>query len=573
MRIKTFTGRSLDELLPKIREELGPNAVVLGQREKVVGGIGGFFGTKQIEVTAADQMPNDDALIAIDERVAEGSLVAAGAGAPSSAGATTDPAESALAERFRTAMKMGRAGGIDVTDTWDPAQDAELAHEYGRVLENAAANAPLGSGFTELDVPTVSRTQPTAVALDPIEQARALAERTHDHVAASTRRIDASYGAAESSIAGTYGPPAALPSNLPPRAARSFQASVHDAPADQQPYAPGSVQFTRQQVEDVLRADLAPTMSNVAETTQVPRAVDPISAAIDLVDLQALTALRAASEVAKRAADDWRSEAGPDLETSLRQLADAGVDDDVAASIAQIVLRHRQPFAPRTPVAQLVSDVVEETLDVRSGFPLRTGHAHRLAVVGASSSGKSTVVAKLAKTYVDSGLRVGVVVILPNDPHAAVMQDQRFTSIGADVRYVTSVQQAQAAAGTFDHHDLVIVDTPGSTATDHGVFAHVDACLRTLGVDDVHVVVPLATSSREAAHTVDDFLPIGANRMIVSRVDESRYFGQLLNLGFRLGLPMTFLSDGPHIPEDLRAASAREIASRILTSTPGLHES
>ncbi len=40
---KTFRGRSLDDVLPQIREELGPDAIVLRRREGLAGGVGGFF--------------------------------------------------------------------------------------------------------------------------------------------------------------------------------------------------------------------------------------------------------------------------------------------------------------------------------------------------------------------------------------------------------------------------------------------------------------------------------------------------------------------------------------------------
>ncbi|MDX6554779.1 MAG: flagellar biosynthesis protein FlhF [Miltoncostaeaceae bacterium] len=49
---RTFRGGSLDELLPQIREALGPDAVVLRQREGVIGGFRGFFAKRCVEVEA-----------------------------------------------------------------------------------------------------------------------------------------------------------------------------------------------------------------------------------------------------------------------------------------------------------------------------------------------------------------------------------------------------------------------------------------------------------------------------------------------------------------------------------------
>src|SRR2546430_4698848 len=48
----TFRGRSLAELLPGIRNELGPDAVITRQREGLQGGFAGFFQKQFVEVEA-----------------------------------------------------------------------------------------------------------------------------------------------------------------------------------------------------------------------------------------------------------------------------------------------------------------------------------------------------------------------------------------------------------------------------------------------------------------------------------------------------------------------------------------
>ena len=44
--VRTYRGRTLEELLPQIRDELGPDAIILRQREGLIGGVGGFFAQK-----------------------------------------------------------------------------------------------------------------------------------------------------------------------------------------------------------------------------------------------------------------------------------------------------------------------------------------------------------------------------------------------------------------------------------------------------------------------------------------------------------------------------------------------
>jgi flagellar biosynthesis GTPase FlhF len=50
--VKTFRGRSLDEVLPQIRTELGADAIVVRRREGLAGGVAGFFQRSFVEVDA-----------------------------------------------------------------------------------------------------------------------------------------------------------------------------------------------------------------------------------------------------------------------------------------------------------------------------------------------------------------------------------------------------------------------------------------------------------------------------------------------------------------------------------------
>src|SRR5687768_7551768 len=71
--VKTFRGRSLDELLPRIRAELGPDAIVLRRREGLAGGVGGFFQKSFVEVEARGPLPSDaDVETRNDRATAEG---------------------------------------------------------------------------------------------------------------------------------------------------------------------------------------------------------------------------------------------------------------------------------------------------------------------------------------------------------------------------------------------------------------------------------------------------------------------------------------------------------------------
>lgn len=71
---KTYRGRSLDELIPRIRAELGSEAIVVRSSEGLSGGIAGFFQKHYVEVEAREPLPHElpDAVLRNDRATAEG---------------------------------------------------------------------------------------------------------------------------------------------------------------------------------------------------------------------------------------------------------------------------------------------------------------------------------------------------------------------------------------------------------------------------------------------------------------------------------------------------------------------
>src|SRR3954452_12594636 len=49
---RTYRGRTLEEVLPKIKAELGADAEIIRQRSGLTGGVGGFFQRACVEVEA-----------------------------------------------------------------------------------------------------------------------------------------------------------------------------------------------------------------------------------------------------------------------------------------------------------------------------------------------------------------------------------------------------------------------------------------------------------------------------------------------------------------------------------------
>jgi flagellar biosynthesis GTPase FlhF len=72
--VQTFRGKSLEEVLPQVREALGPDAVVLRRREGLMGGVAGLFQRPFVEVDARRPLPDELDPVPRNDRATEEGL-------------------------------------------------------------------------------------------------------------------------------------------------------------------------------------------------------------------------------------------------------------------------------------------------------------------------------------------------------------------------------------------------------------------------------------------------------------------------------------------------------------------
>src|SRR4051812_49638815 len=163
--VKTFRGRSLEELLPQIRAELGPDAIVLRRREGLGGGVGGFFQRPYVEVDARAPNAGERPLeIRTDRATAEG---------------LSSPAVQALFEQatpFADALAAAARDSRMDDDTFSasfgapPEAEAEAEPEPRR-MRDAQAESPPAAGLygPQPNVSAIEGAAPPPAAGAPID--------------------------------------------------------------------------------------------------------------------------------------------------------------------------------------------------------------------------------------------------------------------------------------------------------------------------------------------------------------------------------------------------------------------
>jgi flagellar biosynthesis protein FlhF len=187
------------------------------------------------------------------------------------------------------------------------------------------------------------------------------------------------------------------------------------------------------------------------------------------------------------------------------------------------------------------------------------------ALVGPTGSGKTTSLAKLA--IAASAQRP--VRILSLDRSRTGAQDLLRSLATSAIAFssVDSVESLPKLIADARKTECVLIDTPGYTAgyspLEQPAAEKLAAALASCGEVDVHLVAPAYMKARDLRNSIDRYRLFQPSKLLVTRMDETESFGTVFSEAALAGLALSFLSHGPRIPDDIRAATADDLLAMV----------
>lgn len=189
----------------------------------------------------------------------------------------------------------------------------------------------------------------------------------------------------------------------------------------------------------------------------------------------------------------------------------------------------------------------------------------KFVVVGPTGSGKTTTVAKLAGTLSHNfNKKVGLVTI-DTFRVGAVEQLKMYADI-MNIPY-KSVMTLGDIRNVFDDMkscDVILVDTIGRGNKNIIQLNELSMFVQSIQSHDVSLVVSAGMKQQDVDLFIDSFRGIKFTNVIVTKLDETNSFGMLVNICYKLSIPISFLTIGQDVPLDIRKANKKEILDIIL---------
>ncbi|MGZ3578772.1 MAG: flagellar biosynthesis protein FlhF [Syntrophales bacterium] len=188
-----------------------------------------------------------------------------------------------------------------------------------------------------------------------------------------------------------------------------------------------------------------------------------------------------------------------------------------------------------------------------------------IAFVGPTGVGKTTTMAKLAARYAMSEkISVG---LISADTYRIAAADQLKTYakiMGLPIKVVSEKGEFKEALSRFSDRDLVMVDTPGKSRKDQGYIEKLRDFL-SVGVPvETNLLLSLTASRENMLEAASRFKMVNYDNIIFTKVDEATGLGSIYDVIDEVGKPVSYLTVGQNVPNDIEDANPERIAGLIM---------
>lgn len=253
------------------------------------------------------------------------------------------------------------------------------------------------------------------------------------------------------------------------------------------------------------------------------------------------------------------------------RMQDGGVAADIAESIAGAVRDELTPaeLADQEIVRQAVLRRLAAMIPVTGGVAKAgarpDGRPLTIALVGPTGVGKTTTIAKLAAAYkLRHNKRVG---LITSDTYRIAAVDQLRTYaniIGLPLKVAMTPVEMKACVESLSDMDVILIDTAGRSQHDSARVSELASFVQAASPHESHLVLSSTVSEAVLMRTAERFRPLSPGRAIFTKLDEAVCFGVIVNIIRKIGVPISFLTTGQEVPDQIEVADSHRIARFVL---------
>jgi flagellar biosynthesis protein FlhF len=188
-----------------------------------------------------------------------------------------------------------------------------------------------------------------------------------------------------------------------------------------------------------------------------------------------------------------------------------------------------------------------------------------VAFIGPTGVGKTTTIAKLAANFTLYHKKRVAMITADTFRVGAVEQLKLYGKIlEIPVMVVNSPEEIRGLLSTLSEYELILVDTMGSSPNNKMQIKRIKRMLEQLVPNEIHMVLSAASKTREIGEILDSYSELNYDKLLFTKLDETKSYGVILNAVNHANCNLSYVTVGQNVPDDIKEASAEEIAEIIL---------
>ncbi len=218
-------------------------------------------------------------------------------------------------------------------------------------------------------------------------------------------------------------------------------------------------------------------------------------------------------------------------------------------------------------IQRRIAQEVMRLIDVNNPAKSRDSEQKLLALVGTTGVGKTTTIAKLAAQYMLKNKKSVGLISIDNYRIGAMAQLKAYADIlGIPCFPAFNRKDLLYVLKKLAQRDVILIDTAGQSQYDRSRIAELQRMLAEDLEIQSHLLLSAATSEAEMDRTAANFGPLKFQNYIFTKIDEVQGKGAIINQLMRHNLPVSYLTNGQNVPEDIEIASKEKIAKFVLNN-------
>lgn len=253
------------------------------------------------------------------------------------------------------------------------------------------------------------------------------------------------------------------------------------------------------------------------------------------------------------------------IQLLYQTLAKQGLSHKLAVDIVKEILRQvpKQEWNEPSKLIQKLRVEISSLIHVDEPWEFN-GEQKVVALVGPTGVGKTTTIAKLAANYHLIARRKVGLITLDTYRIAAVEQLKKYADImNVPLTVVYSTNGLASALTAYADMDLILIDTYGCSHHNQERMSALRAAFEGIEVEK-HLVLSATTKSSDLTAIIDEFKSLGIDHLIITKLDETRTYGILVEAPSYAQVPIAFITNGQSVPDDIEIAENDQLTSLVM---------